>query len=394
MKVLLCHNFYQQAGGEDESFADEARVLESHGHEVLRYTRESAAIGGMRPWTVARAAVWNRDTYAEVRELIARERPDVVHCTNIFPLISPAVYGAAHHERVAVVQALRNYRFICPGALLFRDGGVCEACLHKRVAWPAVVHGCYRDSRLFSAALMTILAVHRARDGWAGNIDMYFAPSHFTRRKYVEAGLPADRIAVSPNFVHPDPGLGGGSGDYAVFVGRLSHEKGLETLLAAWRHASPHARLLIVGDGPEAEKVKEAVARGPRVEWLGRQPSPEVLRLIGEAACLIMPSVTYETFGRTIVEAFSRGTPVVVSGIGAMAELVEDGRTGFHARAGDAADLADKIGRILSLSAHDRQRMRDAARQEYLQKYTAGSSYERLMGVYAQAREFRRARTS
>ena len=394
MKVLLCHNFYRHPGGEDESFADEARILESQGHQVLRYTRDSAALHALGKWDLARASIWNRQTYDEVGELIARERPDIVHCTNIFPMISPSVYDAADDGGVAIVQALRNYRFICPAALLFRNGRVCEECLHKRVAWPAVVHGCYQDSRSFSAGIVATLALHRARQGWTGKIDMYFAPSQFTRAKYVEAGVPADRIAVKPNCIHPDPGPASGSGGYVVFVGRLSHEKGVETLLAAWQQLSSDVRLVVVGDGPQADKVMRAAAADPRIDWRGRQPTAEVLRIVGEAICLAMPSLSYETFGRTIVEAFSRGTPVVVSGTGAMAELVEDGRTGYHARTGDAADLADTIARILASSMPDRARMREAARQEYVRKFTAAPNHDRLIDIYGRARAFRRARAA
>jgi len=392
VKVLLCHNYYQQPGGEDESFADEGRILEGRGHEVLRYTRHNAAIEGLGRWELAKSSVWNRQTYEELRELIARERPDVVHCTNIFPLISPAVYDAADQAGVAVVQALRNYRLMCPNALFFRDGRVCEDCLGKPIPWPAVAHTCYQHSRVVSAGTVAMLTMHRARRVWTRKVDLYFAPSEFTRRKYVEAGLPADRIAVKPNCVDPDPGPGEGKGGYVVFVGRLSREKGVETLLEAWEKLSLDAGLRVVGDGPLADDVMRAAARDRRIEWLGRQPMREVLRIVGDAACLVMPSLWYETFGRAIVEAFSRGTPVVVSGLGAMAELVDDGRTGFHARPGDAADLAAKLERIL-VDGEARARMRVAAREEYLRKFTADPNHDRLMEIYELARKLRRERS-
>ena len=394
VKVLLCHNYYQQRGGEDESIEDEGALLQSFGHEVVWYTRDNADIDKLSRWQLARASLWNRQTYDDVRALIARERPEIVHCTNTVPLISPSVYDAAHDEGVAVVQGLRNYRFVCPGGLLLRDGQVCEACLHKRIAWPAVVHGCYRDSRTFSAGLTATVAMQRARNGWTGNVDMYFAPSEFTRGKYVEAGLPADRIGVSPHWIHPDPGPGSGAGGYVVFVGRLSREKGVETLLEAWKTVPPSARLVVVGEGPLEKAVTRAAAADSRIEWVGRKTHAEVLQVIGDAACLVLPSITYETFGRTIAEAFSRGTPAVVSGSGAMAELVDDGRTGYHARPGDAADLAGKISRLLALPAAERARMRAAARAEYLRRFTAAPNYELLLAIYRRALDFRRARAA
>jgi len=391
LKVLLCHNFYQQPGGEDESFADEGRILESRGHEVLRYTRHNAAIAGLSRIDLARSSLWNRQTYDELRDLIASERPDVVHCTNIFPLISPAAYDAADEAGVPIVQALRNYRLMCPNALFFRDGRVCEDCAGKSLAWPAVAHACYQHSRLVTAGTVAMLSMHRARRVWDRKVDLYFAPSEFTRQKYVEAGLPADRVAVKPNCVDPDPGPGDGSGGYAVFVGRLSREKGIETLLAVWERLPGDAQLRIVGDGPLADDVMRAAARDRRIEWVGRQPMAEVLRIVGEAACLVMPSLWYETFGRAIMEAFSRGTPVVASGLGAMAELVENGVTGYHARPGDAADLAAKVATILADPGR-RADMRAAARREYLRRFTAGPNHERLMEIYERARVLRRER--
>lgn len=386
MKVLLCHNYYSQAGGEDASFEDEARLLESHGHTVVRYTRHSGSVADSPPWDLAWRAIWNPQTYEEVRATIAAERPDVVHCTNTFPLISPAVYHAAHDEGVAVLQALRNYRLICPSAILFRDGKVCESCVGKRLAWPGVVHGCYRGSRGQSAVAAAMLAAHHARRTWSDKVDLYYTPTEFARSRFVAGGIPAHRIAVKPNFVDPDPGPTVDRGEYAVFVGRHSPEKGIGTLIEAWRQLDTKLALLLVGDGPLADEIVTAARRDARIQWLGPRPSSEVIKIVSGAQLLVQPSLWYETFGRTIVEAFACGTPVVVSGLGAMADLVRDGETGLHARPGDAADLAAKVQRVLD-DGELRARMRVAARAEYLEKYTAERNYEILMGLYDRALE-------
>src|SRR5947207_2727500 len=161
MKILLCHNFYQQPGGEDQSFAAEARLLEEKGHEVFRYTVHNDAIHGMSRLNVARRTFWNPESHAAVRALIRRERPTVLHCTNTFPLISPAVYYAARAEGVAVVQSLRNYRLLCPNALFLRDGRVCEDCLGKGFPWPGVLHGCYREDRAATDVSEAMVDGHR-----------------------------------------------------------------------------------------------------------------------------------------------------------------------------------------------------------------------------------------
>jgi glycosyltransferase involved in cell wall biosynthesis len=209
---------------------------------------------------------------------------------------------------------------------------------------------------------------------------VYVALTQHGRHKFIEGGLPAERIVVKPNFVYPDPGPGTGSGGYALFVGRLSAEKGLETLLAAWKHLAGRVPLTIVGDGPLAATV----AGDPSIRWLGSRPIEEVYTLLGEAMFLVLPSRCYETFGRVAIEAFACGTPVIASRLGAMAELVEHGRTGLHFEAGDAAGLAAQVQRLLA-DPDERQRLRTAARQEFELRYTAESNYRALRGIYEKA---------
>lgn len=384
MKILLCHNFYQQPGGEDQVFGDEGALLESRGHEVVRYTLHNDDISDMGKLALARKTLWNEASANQIRKIIRSERPDVMHCTNIFPLISPAAYYVAREEGVAVVQSLHNYRTICPKAQFVRDGKVCESCLGKSIAWPAILHGCYRDNRSATAAVVAMLAYHRKKQTWSKIVDRFIALTEFSKQKHIEGGLPADKIDVKPNFVSPDPGVGSGNGDYAVFVGRLSPEKGVGTLLEAWSHLRRDLRLRIVGDGPLADDVRKAAAADRRIEWLGRRDLTEVCDIIGAATCLVMPSVCYETFGRTIVEAYAKGTPVVSSRLGAMQELVDEGRTGTQFEAGNAEDLAAKLEELL----RDPSRLpeiREEARWEYEARYTAEANYEQLITIYETA---------
>ena len=384
MKILLCHNYYRQRGGEDRSFDDEARLLESNGQEVVYYTRHNDDTRGMSRWTLAAKAIRNRETYDTLRRIIRRHRPDVLHCTNTFVLLSPAVYDAARQERVPVVQALRNYRLLCPGALLMRDGNVCEDCLRRRVPWPGVRHACYRNSRTATAAVAATLCFDRWRKSRASAVSMYYTPSEFARGKFIAGGLPAERIVVKPNFIGTDPGVGPGHGGYAVFAGRLSAEKGIDTLLAAWSRLAEPISLKIVGGGPLEAHVRRAAAGDARIDVVGPRPLEEVLSIIGDAALLIMPSVWYETFGRVIAEAFAKGTPVVASRLGAPAELVTDGKTGLLFEPGGADDLALKV-RQLTRDGDALMAMRKAARRQYEQKYTAESNHNRLMAIYRQA---------
>jgi glycosyltransferase involved in cell wall biosynthesis len=387
VKILLAHNFYQQPGGEDRVFAAEGALLEERGHEVYRYTLHNDRVTDLTKVGLAKASVWNGAHYAALRGVFRRERPHVAHFHNTFPLISPAACHAARAEGVPVVQTLHNYRLLCPNALFFRSGRVCEDCLHKPIAWPGVVHACYRNSRAASATVATMLGVHRALGTWSRAVDLHIVPSEFARRKFIEGGLPPERLVVKPHFVHPDPGPGAGRGGYALFVGRLSPEKGVHTLLRAWgllpSTAAAGAALKIVGDGPLAVELSQVAARLPGVSMLGPRSEAQVYELLGEASCLVVPSESYETFGRVIVEAFARGTPVVASDIGAIAEAVEHGRTGLLCAPGDPESLAAQLERLMTDDA-ERGRMRGAARAEFEAKYTAERNYALLADIYRQ----------
>lgn len=381
MNLLLVHNYYQQPGGEDQSFAAEAALLEARGHRVVRYTLHNDAVATMGLLDLARATLWNGTVYRDLRALIRQERPHLVHFHNTFPLISPAAYYAARAEGVPVVQRLSNYRLFCLNACFYRDGAVCEACMGKALPLPGIRHGCYRDDRLASTGVATLLATHRAAGTWLRMVDLYVTLSHFARNKFIEGGLPADKLYVKPNFLDPAPPVGTGQGGYALFVGRLSPEKGLRTLLAAWRQVGERLPLRIVGAGPLQGEVEAAVASMPGVSWLGRLPAEEVYRLMGEAALLVAPSECYETFGRASMEAFATGTPVVASALGAVAELVTPGIDGFHVRPGDPDALAAQVHWIAA-RPELLPTMRQAARRTFATHFTAERNYRLLLHLY------------
>jgi glycosyltransferase involved in cell wall biosynthesis len=381
MKILVAHNFYKEPGGEDQCVEAEVAMLKAHGHEVIRYQLHNHSIDGIKRLQVACRTIWSRAALSELRELFRRHRPQIAHFHNTFPLMSPAAYYAAKAENVGVVQTLHNFRLLCVNGNFLRDGKVCEDCLGGSIAWRGVVHKCYRNSIDASAVVATMQTVHRAIGTWRNAVDAYVALTNFSRRKLIEGGLPADKIAVKPNFVFPDPGRGPGMGGYAVFVGRLSAEKGIMTLLEAWRILGQNIPLKIIGDGPLASVVREAAASNATIEWLGRLPLESVYSMIGNATFLVTPSICYETFGRAAIEAFAAGIPVIASRQGAMSEIVDDGRTGLLFEPGDPCDLAKKVRGILADPLRLKS-MRDAARREFDQYFTAGANHACLMSIY------------
>lgn len=361
--------------------ANEAELLGRHGHEVRLWSLDNAAIAGA--WAKLKTAYGAPYSQAARRQLgaaIAEFAPDVAHVHNFFPLITPSAYDACRDAGVPVVQTLHNYRTICANGLLFRAGRPCQDCIGAS-PYQAVVHACYRESRLGSLAVARMVEVHRRRQTWARRVDRFIALSAFAKDRFAAAGFPAERIVVKPNFV-PDRAVEAADRGRvgALFVGRLSAEKGVHTLLQAWRALDEPLR--VVGDGP----LFEAVSKPPRngVSALGRLQPREVAREMARAAFLVLPSECYETFGITAIEAFCQGLPVIASGHGAMAEIVRNGATGLHFTAGDAEDLAAKV-RWAVAHPDEMRDMGRTARCEYEARYAPEVNYRQLMAIYEQA---------
>ena len=388
MKILLIHNHYLQAGGEDSVFEAERTLLSRMGHEVIEYVRHNEEIDELGVLRTAVGTVWSRDSQHALRELIRTTRPHVAHFHNTFLLVSPAAYYVCQEEALPVVQTLHNYRLLCPAGTFFRDGQVCEDCMGRTPPWPGVLHGCWRGSRGGTALVATMLTVHRWLNTWGRQVDLYIALTEFARRKFIEGGLPAEKIVVKPNFVESGevPPSSHKWGDkergYALYVGRLSTEKGVRTLLRAWRGLQG-IPLRIAGDGPLMAEVHAFIDRETlgHVEVLGQRPRKEVLHLIQQARFLVFPSQWYETFGMTIAESFACGTPVIASLLGTMADIVDDGQTGLHFDVGNPEDLREKVDWAWTHPG-EMSEMGRRARREYERKYTADRNYGMLMDIY------------
>ncbi len=380
MNILSVHNSYQQPGGEDEVFRLEAQLLENHGHSVIRHRAHNDELNGKSSFELLTKAIFNSRAYHEVSTLIRQSKPDLMHVHNTFPLLSPAVYYAADEARVPIVQTLHNYRFLCPAGNFFRANDICESCVRKSIPWPAVVHSCYRGSLAASTAAAAVLSVHRLLKTFR-KITTYIALSDFACDRFLQAGIPADKLVIKPNFVDPDPGRGHGSGGYCLFVGRLTYEKGVTTLLDAWRQYSPPMDLHIAGDGELANEVKQSAELCGRIHWHGHLEKARLHELMKGAAALIVPSSWFEPFGVVLIEAFAMGIPVIASRIGALTSLVEHGRNGLHFTSGNAQQLAEQV---LWLINHPdaAQLMRAQARLEYEKKYTGEQNYRMLMDIY------------
>ncbi|MBN1792897.1 glycosyltransferase family 4 protein [Candidatus Woesearchaeota archaeon] len=383
MKILLIHNKYQHKGGEDSVFEDEKRLLESQGHQIITYMRDNEEIHNynfFQKLLFPFRTLYCRKTYKELDHLIKKETPDIAHFHNFFPLISPSAYYACKDNKVKIVQTLHNFRLICPQAMFLRDNKVCELCLKKKNSFCAVKYGCYRHSKVLTFILALMLKIHKKT--FMNVIDHYIALTDFNRNKFIEAGFSADKIIVKPNFIVKPIPHGSKKEDFGVYLGRLSEEKGIATLVKSWELID--FPIHVFGDGP----LKKLVENKPNVIYHGQKPIEECLDMIKKARFLVLSSECYEGFPKTILEAFSVATPVISSNIGNMKHIIDGKRTGLLFSPGDPDDLRRKVEWMIAHPKEARQ-MGVNAFNEYKEKYTAEKNYALLMDIYSKVRKQR-----
>ena len=405
MRIIQVHNYYQEAGGEDSVVAAERNMLEAAGHELIPYYKNNDGIVGTWQLIVSSVkTIWNYKAYSEFCQLLKNHRPDVVHCHNTFPLISAAIYWACKKEGVPVVQTLHNYRLLCLNSQFLRyskdnETEVCEKCHKRAFKIPGIKYRCYRGSIAGSAVVATMLFLHRLLGTWKNMVSAYIALTEFQKKKMSEEGLPEDRIFVKPNFGHSEtvkepvecdiPQL-----PYALFVGRLSPEKGCAVLLQAWKYYLESCdvtqnvirpELLVVGDGPDKESLEQWSEEHQlnQVRFTGKLPRNEVQALMERAEFLILPSLWYEGFPMTIVEAFSCGTPVLASDIGSMKTIIEEGVNGLKFAVGDAHELAERMNKMFN--SKDLIAMRTVVRNEFERDYSESFNLSLLLDIYKKA---------
>lgn len=380
--ILIVHNYYQIPGGEDTVVANEKKMLEKHGHKVILYSRNNAELKQMSKLQkvfLPITTVFNPRTYRDIKKLIRDEKIEIVHVHNTLNLVSPAVYYAARHMKVPVVQTIHNFRLLCPGATFYRDGHICEDCVEYGLKC-AVKHRCYRESKIQTLACVLSTAFHRMT-GIYGKIN-YICLTDFNKQKLLGLKqIKPERVFVKPNFVEckneyiPEKDRK----NQFVFAGRLDKLKGIDLLFEAWKHMGEEApKLIVCGTGPMEDWCKSFIRENDvNIEMRGFVPNNEALKIIANSKALVLPTQWYEGFPMSIVEAFSVGTPVICSDLGNAGSVVEEGITGYKFRYDSIESIMSAIDKM-----REKPLNKEKIKKIYEIKYSENVNYKILNDIY------------
>jgi glycosyltransferase involved in cell wall biosynthesis len=387
MKILQVHNFYRTRGGECGVVDAEKRLLESHGHTVTQFVADSNTLDKMtfsKKASIFLQIPSNSEIALRLKSCISEHRPDLAHVHNVFPMLSPSVYVALRRDSIPVVQTVHNYRFLCPNGLFYVNGKICEACQVKGY-WEAVRNRCMHGSIATSALYAAAIAWGWHSGAFRSCVDLYVVLNAFVAEKLMAGGVPAEKIRVCGNFVSDFAESPVAKKPYALYLGRLSSEKGLFTLIAAARSV-PELPLKIAGTGPLEGDLRRAV-REPgmeHIELIGHVSGESKRRLIAEALYTVVPSEWYENFPLSVVESLALGTPVIASRIGGLPELIKHEHTGLLFPAGDMRALAECLRRIIH-QASDIGEMAANALATAREQFSPQRHLEQLLTIYADA---------
>lgn len=388
--IVMLHNRYQYAGGEDASTQAEIAVLRQFGHPVTYLEEHNDQIKQFNSFDKIKlffTTAWNPQQAKTLRSQLITLKPDILHVQNFFPLFSPSVHKAAKSLNIPTIQHLRNFRLGCLNGYLYRHEQICEVCLGHN-PWKGITYRCYRGSFPSSLAVWNMISLNRWRRTWQKEVDAFITPSRFAAEKLIEIGIKSDRLYVKPN-VTPDPLINQDIPPLPqqptfLYLGRLSPEKGVMILLQAWKNLNqPQWQLNIIGDGPQRETLQQFIQETNlnNITLVGHKPMSQVIEAIKQATVVVVPSQWYETFGRVVIEAFSCGRGVLVSNLGALSELVQEGKNGFLITPHDIEEWRERLdwcGRHPSQINSIGQQ----ARQFYRENYTPQINYQELMKIY------------
>lgn len=386
MKILLIHNFYRFRGGEDRYVRILEEILCRNGHQVIHFFSDSRSIkqfNFLQKCLIPLKLINSPAANKELEKIVHQEKPHLAVAHNLMPLLSLSLLKVLKRNNIPILKRLENYKFLCLNGLFLRNNfNVCEVCRRGNFI-PGIIHRCYQKSFFNSMGIAISEFIHRKFKTVSKTADLFLATSDFVKSKFVEAGFPGEKIAVQPNFLDFEPEESVAQPEnYAIYVGRLSKEKGLVTLLKAFKELS-ELPLKILGEGPLMDELKEftRLHRMAHVTFEGFIDGQAKREILKKALFLVFPSECYESFGYSIIESFACGVPVVASDIGGARELVRDGENGFLFEVGSPEDLQEKISAMLS----DRQqlmKMKERALERAKKSYTIETGCRDLAALF------------
>lgn len=402
MPRLLSVNSYNYVrGGSDVVYFEHANIFKKFGWSNINFSMRhpsnipdenedlfadrvdyGAAKNIFEQTRSASRVVYSLQAKRRIKKLIDRYPPDVAHFHIIHHHLSPSVLSEVRRRGIPSVMTAHDLKLACPNYKMLNELGICERCKGGRIL-NVVRHRCIKQSLLGSALIALESAVHKSLNLYEKNLDAIVAPSEFYRSKFIEWGWSEEKIFKIPNFIARQEGyhVMPAAGDYILYFGRLSEEKGISTLISA--SAATNIRVVIAGTGPEAAKLRILADHlSAPVDFVGFKAGAELWDLVEQARAVVIPSEWYENSPMSVLEAFSRGKIVIGAAIGGIPELVLPEVTGWLFRPGDADQLASVISKVMSLSDPHIRAMGDNAQQFVLREHSPEVYYERMIKLY------------
>ena len=377
MKILIVHNFYKIRAGEYSVFNNEMNLLKDNNHEVITYHKDNKTINSLSSkFRSFLNVIFSNKVYKKFDHLLKKEKPDIIHVHNFFPLITPSIFFAAKDNKIPIIQTLHNYRHICPSAILMHKNKIYEKSITNGV-FSTVIDKVYQNSYLGTFALARMINYHKKKDTWNSKVNKFIALTQFSKSKFEEAGFLPSKITVKPNFVFDIKKNDIKKEKFALFVGRIGEEKGIKILIKAWKNIN--YPLTVAGSGPLEDDLKSL--KQNNINFIGSQDKGKIVELMNSASFLVVPSIWYEGFPMVILEAYSAGLPVLGSRIGSVGEVVIDKITGLQFKPNDPIDLSEKVNVIIKNPTLLLELSKNA-RKHYLDNFTPEKNYQELINIY------------
>jgi len=386
MKILMCHDYYIDRGGEDFVFEYETDLLKRKGYDVVLYCKYNKSIDSLtKKVGVFLNFFFSFSTFREVERIIIKEKPDIAHIHNIFPLISPSIYTVFKKYKIPIVQTIHNFRFFCSNGLCFKNGKICTRCKVNKLI--NIFNICSKK-RVYDFFLSIVIFILRKFDIYNRYIDYFIAPSEFIRKVMIECGIDRDKTIIKRNSLKKNEFMNKNEttkfsykNKYFVYAGRLSEEKGIMNLLKEFKQIDDVV-LKILGDGPLKKDIMKYISDNnlKNVELMGFVKGDKKIRIFKKALAAIIPSICFENCPLVLIESLILGTPVIVNDVGALTEYIVDGYNGYIYS--DLARLKEIILELNGMKIHERYKLKESCKESFLRLFDEDMNFKIIDGVY------------